>query len=189
MPQVNGNVPSPAPELPPIPPETKDWTVVIEQGCGQCGFDPGFDPATTGARLRDSIPRWERVLAHGDVAVRPQPVVWSPLEYACHVRDVCRIFRGRLEMMLREDDPVYPNWDQDEAAVADAYNAQDPSAVSRQYAREAGALASAFDAVKAGEWARTGRRGDGRNFTVRSFATYFLHDIEHHLHDVEPAAP
>ncbi|EMY34009.1 hypothetical protein D477_011851 [Arthrobacter crystallopoietes BAB-32] len=113
--------------------------------------------------------------------------MWSPLEYACHVRDVCRIFRGRLEMMLREDDPVFPNWDQDEAAVEDAYNAQDPETVGRQFADEAQATAAAFDAVKSGEWDRTGRRGDGKDFTISSFARYFLHDIEHHLKDAEPA--
>lgn len=31
------------------------------------------------------------------------------------------------------------------------------------------------------QWARTGRRGDGKDFTVASFAAYFLHDVEHHL--------
>jgi hypothetical protein len=29
------------------------------------------------------------------------------------------------------------------------------------------------------------RRGTRSFFTVRTFAAYFLHDVEHHLHDVE----
>jgi len=31
---------------------------------------------------------------------------------------------------------------------------------------------------------RTGRRSDGAEFTVDTFARYFVHDPIHHLHDV-----
>ena len=34
------------------------------------------------------------------------------------------------------------------------------------------------------QWDRTGRRSNGSVFTVRTLAAYFLHDVEHHLHDV-----
>ena len=49
---------------------------------------------------------------------RPAPDVWSPLEYACHVRDVHRVFAERVRLMLAEDDPLFDDWDQDAAAVA-----------------------------------------------------------------------
>ena len=29
-------------------------------------------------------------------------------------------------------------------------------------------------------------RSDGARFTVDSFARYFIHDLIHHVHDVEP---
>ena len=32
--------------------------------------------------------------------------------------------------MLSQDDPLYPNWDQDETAVADRYAEQDPADVA-----------------------------------------------------------
>jgi len=168
---------------PAIPPETTDWTFVIDEGCTQCGFS-AQDVECTGDRLRATIPRWREALSRADAAERPEPTVWSPLEYACHVRDACRIFRNRLELMLGEDDPTFANWDQDAAAVEADYFRQDPAAVVGQLATEAEATAAAFDAVRADEWERPSRRSNGSMFTVRTFAIYFLHDVEHHVHDV-----
>jgi hypothetical protein len=169
------------PDTSPVPPETKDWTVVLAEGCADCGFDPGFDVTTTGERVRATTERWAAVLDRLGMTDRPRPGTWSPLEYACHVRDLCRVFRERLRLMLTEEDPVFPDWDQDAAAVADRYNLQDPYEVSGQLAQELRATADAFDAVGDEQWSRPGRRGDGKDFTVASFAAYFLHDVEHHL--------
>ncbi|WP_200209544.1 DinB family protein [Micromonospora coerulea] len=168
---------------PAITPETADWTFVITEGCAECGFSPQ-EVTATGDRLRATIPTWRAVLARDDATVRPVPTVWSPVEYACHVRDTCRIFRGRLELMLGEDDPVFANWDQDATAVEEGYFHQDPAVVADQLAVEAEATAAAFDAVRADQWERPGRRSNGSVFTVATFAVYFLHDIEHHVHDV-----
>ena len=42
------------------------------------------------------------------------------LEYGAHVRDVCRVFGARLALMQRRvEDPSFPNWDQDETALAE----------------------------------------------------------------------
>jgi hypothetical protein len=168
---------------PAIPPETADWTFVIDHGCTQCGFSPQ-DVEATGDRLRAAIPRWREALSREDATRRPQPTVWAPVEYACHVRDTCRIFRERLQLMLREDDPTFANWDQDATAVAEDYFSQDPERVVDQLAAEVEATAAAFDAVRADQWERPGRRSNGSSFTVRTLAVYFLHDVEHHVHDV-----
>ena len=79
-----------------IEPETKDWTAVITAGCAECGFDPAVPVTDIGSRVRTTIPQWSAVLSRPDAAVRPQPTVWSPLEYASHVRDVARVFGDRL---------------------------------------------------------------------------------------------
>jgi hypothetical protein len=110
--------------------------------------------------------------------------VWSPSEYGCHVRDVFRLFDFRLELMLAEDDPMFPNWDQDETAISDRYDLQDPLVVRRELAIAGDLLAERFDAVTASEWLRTGLRSDGARFTVESFGRYLLHDPIHHLWDV-----
>src|SRR3712207_2854126 len=107
-------------------PDTKDWTHVITEGCPACGFRPPSDPTRTGERLCASLSRWHQALRRPDAAARPEPAVWSPVEYAAHVRDVCTVFRGRLGRMLAEDDPEFENWDQDETALAERYWEQRP---------------------------------------------------------------
>lgn len=166
-----------------IVPESKDWTYVITDGCAECGFKPTVAPLT-GALLRATIPAWRAALADPEARTRPAATVWSPVEYACHVRDTCRIFRERLGRMLTEDDPRFANWDQDATAIADDYFHADPAVVIAQLEREAEATASAFDAVAGAQWRRPGRRSDGASFTVETFAVYFLHDVVHHVHDV-----
>ncbi len=168
-----------------IVPEDKDWTWVLQRACTDCGFDaPAFDHARTGDTLRWMGERWAGVLARPDVAVRPNASTWSALEYACHVRDVFRIFDRRLERMLTEDDPLFANWDQDATAVEERYGEQDPAAVAAELVAAVAAVAARFDGVHGDGWDRVGRRSDSKNFTVDTFARYFVHDPLHHLHDV-----
>ena len=106
------------------------------------------------------------------------------MEYACHVRDVFVLYRERLRLMVEEDDPLYPNWDQDATAVQERYADQDMELVSAQLLEAAASLAAAFESVQGDEWQRPGRRGDGASFTVDSFSRYMVHDPVHHLFDV-----
>lgn len=110
--------------------------------------------------------------------------MWSPLEYACHVRDVCRVFEARVYLMLSEVDPAFENWDQDAASLADAYGEQEPMAVGVELWAAAEAAAEAFESVGPFDWQRTGRRSNGSRFTIETLGQYFLHDLIHHLHDV-----
>ena len=84
--------------------------------------------------------------------------------------------------MQRDDNPLYPNWDQDETAVAERYNTQDPAVVAAELTEAAASLSAAFARVT--DWSRPGRRSDGVQFTIESFSKYFIHDPIHHLHDV-----
>lgn len=135
--------------------------------------------------IRENAERWQSVLAHPDVQQRPSDDVWSALEYGCHVRDVFRLYKERLKMMVELDDPLYPNWDQDAAAVEDRYGEQDPTQVATALSTAARELADRFDRVEGDQWERTGRRSDGAHFTIESFARYLIHDPLHHLWDVK----
>lgn len=171
----------------PIVPDDKDWTWVLERPCPECGFvASAVPPASVAAGLRDNAEAWRRVLHQSDDVVRrrPTPDRWSPLEYACHVRDVCTLYHVRLDLMLRQDDPLYPNWDQDVTAIDERYGEQDPSTVAIQLVEAATALADAFDGVTGEQWHRPGRRSDGARFDVAGFSRYLLHDPVHHLYDV-----
>ena len=166
-------------------PDVKDWTWVLTRPCPECGFDAsagtladlpslvGGVVATFGARLREP-----------DAAERPSPAIWAPVEYACHIRDVCRIFAERLRRMLVEDDPRFANWDQDTTALENEYWNQAPDAVATELQQAADAIVSAFENVPAEALGRTGRRSDGAVFTIDSFGRYFAHDLVHHAWDI-----
>src|SRR3954465_10962590 len=101
-----------------IVPDDKDWTWVLERPCPECGFDAATaDPTDVARRIRDTAGVYVAALVEDDARRRPSPDTWSPAEYACHVRDVHRVFADRLRLMIEEDDPQFENWDQGLAAV------------------------------------------------------------------------
>jgi hypothetical protein len=168
-----------------IEPDTKDWTWVLNAPCPECGLAAGDIPPTeVGPRTRADLPRWEAVLGRADARDRPDPTMWSPTEYACHVRDVFVLFGQRAQLMLDEEHPQFANWNQDETAIADDYASQDPAVVSAQLVAAGQAVAAIFDAVPGDAWERTGVRDNGSVFTIATLGQYFLHDVVHHLHDV-----
>jgi uncharacterized damage-inducible protein DinB len=169
----------------PITPDTKDWTWVLDRPCSECGFDSGdYSREDVSSNIRENHIEWQSQLARDDVKVRPSAAQWSVLEYACHVRDVYRIFCERITLMRTEDTPVFANWDQDQTALDDDYAAQDPAAVATELAAAAETIAQLLDAVQDDEWERRGTRSNGSQFTIESISIYMLHDSLHHLWDV-----
>jgi len=169
----------------PITPDTKDWTWVLSRPCPDCGYDAStFEPTDVAAIIRANGAAWPSVLQRAGVAVRPNADTWSPLEYAAHVRDVLRLMTARIGLMLEEDDPTYPSWNQDETAERERYGEQDPVVVSDELQVAAVELAATLEAVPEEAWSRTGRRSDGAAFTIASLARYAAHDPIHHLWDV-----
>jgi DinB superfamily len=168
----------------PVTPDTKDWTWVLDRRCPECGFEAGavIAPQVSEETLALTAP-WRTVLAGDDVRERPRPGVWSPLEYACHVRDVCRVFEGRVRQLLTEEVARFANWDQDEAAVSGRYREQDPAVVADELAEAAVAVSRAFAAAGGDDWDRRGVRSNGSEFTVLTLGQYMLHDLAHHLVD------
>ncbi len=168
-----------------IVPDTKDWTWVLDRPCPECGFEAArVTPDRLAEVVRDNATTWEAVLTVEAATVRPDPATWSALEYACHVRDVHRVFDTRLRLMLDQLDPQFPNWDQDETAVAERYAEQDPATVSVEMLEAAAAVAERYESVPPDAWGRHGYRSDGSEFTVESLGRYHLHDIVHHAWDV-----
>jgi hypothetical protein len=89
-----------------------------------------------------------------------------------------------VHLIRKQDDPVFPNWDQDATAIEERYWEQDPATVASDLKDAASVNASGWASVKDEEWARPGTRSNGSKFTLDSLGRYFLHDITHHLHDV-----
>ena len=166
-------------------PDEKDWTFVLDRPCPECGYVADeFDHHRLPELVLAAAAPWAEVLTRPEVGVRPAPQVWSPLEYACHVRDVLRVFAGRVVLIRTQDAPRFANWDQDEAAIADRYWAQDAATVAAEIKVAARENADAWANVTESEWSRPGTRSNGSEFTLESLGRYLLHDLRHHLHDV-----
>jgi hypothetical protein len=170
----------------PIEPDTKDWTWVLTRRCPECGFDATEVHHTQVAdSIRGDAADWVIRLGRPAAEQRRQPTVWSTLEYGCHIRDVHRIFNHRVQLMLTEDEPRFPDWDQDQTAIADDYASQDPATVASELFDAASIVADTYTNVPAGGWSRRGLRSNGSEFTIETISIYHLHDIVHHAHDVD----
>jgi S-DNA-T family DNA segregation ATPase FtsK/SpoIIIE len=113
-------------------------------------------------------------------------VVWSPLEYTCHVRDVLRTQGERLALALRADNPQFVAMGREELVTREAYNAQDPASVLPELAKAADDLASAFEGLSPVQWRRTGIYNwpAVESRSMLWLGRHTVHEVEHHLRDL-----
>src|SRR5919112_2502352 len=129
-------------ELDPVIPDEKDWTWTLTRRCEDCGLAAGeVDPQTVADRAYVAAEEWVQILRSSPaVEVRPEPGVWSPLEYGCHVRDVYQVFDERVALLLAEDHASFANWDQNETAVLKRYADADAEVVADEIEEVAAAF-------------------------------------------------
>ena len=136
---------------------------MLDRPCADCGFDPGAQSvAAVPDLLRQNAMAWDELVREGIVrSGRSDPSRWSSLEYLCHLRDAFGHLDRRLALMVSEDDPEFPYWDQDTCAVEDRYDDQEPGTVVAQLTVAAEALANRIGDLPEPALTRTGRRDDG----------------------------
>jgi heme-degrading monooxygenase HmoA len=118
---------------------------------------------------------------------RPEPGVWSALEYACHVRDVLLAQRERLLVALVEECPSFAPIYREQRVVLARYGDADPGRVAVQLDMAAMMVADAFERLDGNAWGREciynfpapARR------SVAWLGAHTLHEGEHHLADVD----
>lgn len=159
--------------------------------CPECQFDGGAVADVAGemdALGRKFAAPLTRYLPGEDgpalLRTRPEPGVWSPLEYACHVRDVLGLFERRTRLMADEPGVVFEAWDHEAAVTDDAYNDADPVTVAGEIADATGRYASTLRSLASEQWDAAGQRSDGETFTIDSMARYALHEAKHHQLDI-----
>jgi hypothetical protein len=157
--------------------------------CAQCGFEYDLgDAGSAGPALVAGAARFTSILEAdpSDLRRRPRADVWSPLEYACHVRDVLLVQRERVLMARRSDRPTFEPMGRDERVEHDGYALQDPESVARQMTDAAAMFANVLARLGEADWdrivvygypARTER-------SLRWVAVHTVHEMRHHLDDV-----
>ncbi|MEO6714060.1 MAG: DinB family protein [Mycobacteriales bacterium] len=159
--------------------------------CESCAYQYDDLPrAQLPASIREYAQRFGTVLAANDALAlrrRPAPEVWSPLEYACHVRDVLAMQRERLERALAEDLPDFEPMDREGRVTSERYNEQDPKVVARQLVNAAGEYAGRVESLDDEQWLRGGvyHWPVTTTRTMDWVARHTVHELIHHLHDVD----
>lgn len=166
----------------------------VEGRCDECGFDyeAGELRAVVTMVVRQAAEcsmALTKAAAGPDpdvVRLRPEPEVWSAIEYACHVRDVLQVQRLRIAQCLAEDRPVYAPMDRAGRVKEGKYELQDPQKVAAELVRLAREFGSAARDLTPSQLAKLGlynypvRAPRPLNWVIRHTA----HEIQHHRQDI-----
>ena len=158
--------------------------------CDECGFTYGVLPRQElPAAIEKAVAGFGPLLKADDAVLRRRREFeqWSPLEYACHVRDVLLMQRDRLYVALVEDEPSFKPMYREERVAFDRYSVQSPTAVAGQIVIGADLLAHAFDGLTEDQWARPliyNFPGPARR-DVEWVAHHTVHEMIHHLADID----
>jgi hypothetical protein len=158
--------------------------------CEECGFAYDSIPVGRIAReIRSLPPRYRSLVAelpHAVAARRPEPSVWSALEYTAHVRDVFLVQRDRVIHGLVADTPGLAPMHRDERADLVGYSTEDPVTVAAELAVAAELLGRLFARMSEEQF----RRIVLYNFPEPApqdlawVGRHTIHEGEHHLADV-----
>jgi hypothetical protein len=162
---------------------------VLGDACRTCGFSYDVGRAEILPWLRSDARAFVdrlRGIDAADVRQRPARDVWSPLEYACHVRDVLQVQRDRVVQAQQEDEPHFAPMRRDERVVEARYNAQDPDVVAAEVLAAADACVATLDALDDAGWLRRGvyNYPEPQLRTVEWIAIHTLHELLHHRVDI-----
>ena len=88
------------------------------------------------------------------VRTRPEPSVWSALEYACHVRDALLVQRERVLLAQVEERPSFAPMYHDERVSFAGYRDEQPEDVADHLAVAAALVGRVLDGLTAPQRAR-----------------------------------
>jgi hypothetical protein len=161
------------------------------ESCAQCGYSySALRRDEIAPELRTLAGRYRELLTgveDGRLRARPRADVWSPLEYACHVRDVHTVQETRILQASTEDRPDFASMRREERAREEDYNGQDPAVVASEIHAAAVTVARTLDALDDAGWDRTGvyHWPTTEVRTVDWIGRHTVHESVHHLHDIE----
>jgi hypothetical protein len=157
--------------------------------CPECGLDyDTIAPSDAVVAARSFGRRFaELVMGADDPSVlnsRPEPGVWSVLEYTAHVRDIFELMASTISRMVAENEPTISFPDPDRLAEERRYGEQDPERVVADLKANAEALATAIDRVETADLSRTAHF-DWGDRDVLTMIRNAVHEGKHHLRDAE----
>lgn len=155
--------------------------------CPECGFDWEGPLGDLAERLR-AIPRHlEDALSACDetaLRTRNEPLVWSPLEYAGHIRDVMTWYEERIRRVLFEERPQLTALAWSQVTERRQYHDEMTRAILAGVAEAAMSLSDLMRSLTSEQWSRVGVGSEGDERDVAILARRAMHEAVHHLMDV-----
>ncbi|MBB5895865.1 DinB family protein [Kutzneria kofuensis] len=155
--------------------------------CAECGFRYDLDDATAAAGdIRRLAGEVAAVLGTpGDLATRRRPELWSPLEYACHLRDVFLVQRERVLQARRDNGFVCVTMGRDVRVEHEGYAEQNPDDVARQVTDAAQLFGNVLDRL-GDDWDNEMVYSwpEPHRASLRWVAVHTVHEARHHLQDM-----
>ena len=157
--------------------------------CDECGYAYDLDAAeAAGAAIVAGAGTVAALVTDPgvDARTRRAPELWSPLEYACHLRDVLLVQRERVLEARRTDTPAFTPMGRDERVAHDGYAQQHPADVARQLGDAASMLAHVLARLGPDDWERsvTYTYPERAPRTLRWVAVHTGHEVVHHTLDI-----
>ena len=155
--------------------------------CAECGFRYDLDNAPAAAadirRLAGEVAAELR--APADLATRRRPELWSPIEYACHLRDVLLVQRERVLTARRDNGFVCTTMGRDIRVEHEGYADQLPADVARQLTDAALLFGNVLDRL-GDDWDNTMVYSwpEPHLASLRWVAVHTVHEAQHHLRDI-----
>ena len=115
---------------------------------------------------------------------RPRPSTWSALEYTAHVADRLDHLGPAILQVTRQNTPTIASFDNEERALAKAYNDLDRVEVLGWLDMACEELASVIGDVRPDDWTRTALVA-GAERDALTLARDGVHEGAHHLRDVQ----
>lgn len=119
-------------------------------------------------------------LSREDLTRPEAPGKWSVLQVVCHLADTEIVYGYRMRLILAEDDPDVPAYDQDLWADNLGYQEADLAATLDELVTARGGTLRLLRGLDEGQWQRRGRHAERGLESVRHiFRLLAVHDLIH----------
>jgi len=120
-------------------------------------------------------------LSEPELRWRPGESEWSIKEVCGHLCDDSQMWRRRLALMLSQDNPTLPTYEQEELVRDHAYRDADFTTVLADFKRNRQEIAAQLSSLPPGGWERVGTHPEHGPRTVRTGMELMIAHTEGHL--------
>jgi hypothetical protein len=117
----------------------------------------------------------------------PSPRSWSAFQVCCHMRDAALIYSARFRWIVFDDNPILPNYDEDNWVASARDTVTDLPAILNEIAASRADLLRVLGRLPEPAWARVARHEVIGPVVLEAYVGHQLAHEEMHLGQLESA--